>query len=33
VPYQADPMFFGNHVSQISYAVAVCWAFMAAGGQ
>jgi hypothetical protein len=34
VPYQyAGPGFLGSHVSQISYAVAVCWAMMAAGGR
>jgi hypothetical protein len=33
VPYQDSPVFFSSHVGQISYAVAVCWAFMAAGGR
>jgi hypothetical protein len=34
VPYQDSyPVYFSSHVGQISYAVAVCWAFMAAGGR
>ena len=34
VPYQnRDLMFFNNHVGQISYAVAVSWSLMAAGGR